>query len=269
MNQARSGFSDVDRSADPAAFVRFLDERAGSQFFIENRLLRLERLALQPGDQILEVGCGTGEFTRTLRAAVGESGSVVGLDASDVMVATAQQRSAALRVAPAYCVGDACRLAFRDATFDACTTERVLLHLEDPSRAVSEMARVTRTGGRITVFEPDWGTMAINAPGRALTEKVLSLYADRLASPWVARRLPGMFRNAGLADVTVAASTLVNTQRAESRTGGMASAIEAAVRSGALGRDEAASWGASVREAAGSGGYFFSLTFFLVSGRKV
>jgi ubiquinone/menaquinone biosynthesis C-methylase UbiE len=221
MQPVRSGFSDVDHSADPAALVEFLDARTGSSFFVENRRLRLAELAIRPGDRVLEVGCGTGDFTLELRAPAESDGSVVGIDASTVMIATAEKRAAGSELKPEYRVGDACNLGYPDATFDACTTERVLFHLDDPRRAIHEMARVARSGARIAVFEPDWGTMALNAPDRALTEKILSLNSGRFASPWAAREAPGMFRQAGLADVTVAARTHITMQPSRGRPSGI------------------------------------------------
>jgi ubiquinone/menaquinone biosynthesis C-methylase UbiE len=269
--QQRSGFSDVDASDDPEALVRFLDERSASPFFERNRRRRLDALALGAGDRVLEVGCGVGDFSRELMTGVGRDGSVVGVDASEVMLRTAQARSTTASGEPAYAAADAARLPFADATFDACTTERVLFHLEDAAAAVREMVRVARPGARIAVFEPDWGTMTLNAPNRAVTETVLSLYAGRLASPWAARQLSGIFRSAGLTDVVVQASTHIRTERlASTATGGsgVARALRRAVEDGLVTADDARAWGAGLREMAGAGAYFFSLTFFLVSGRK-
>jgi ubiquinone/menaquinone biosynthesis C-methylase UbiE len=54
-------------------------------------------------------------------------------------------------------VCDAHGLTFKDGSFDVCRAERVLLYLENPATAVVEMARVTRPGGHVIVFDFDYG----------------------------------------------------------------------------------------------------------------
>src|SRR6202023_1920244 len=67
--------------------------------------------------------------------------------------------------------GDAHHLPFPDLTFDACRVDRVLQHLEDPQRAIAEMARVLKIGGRIAAAEPDWDTLVIDVPDRSLARQ--------------------------------------------------------------------------------------------------
>lgn len=101
-------------------------------------------LALAPGEAVLEVGCGTGVFLPLLARAVGPGGRVVGLDHAPTFVEEARQRVAVDGLAATVEVeeGDAYRLPFPDASFDAAHCERVLMHLDDPDAALREMARV-------------------------------------------------------------------------------------------------------------------------------
>lgn len=267
MTTPRSGFSDVDSSPDPDAFVRFLDQRSATPFFIDNRAARLARLQLAPDSRVLEVGCGVGDFTRDLQSAVGASGRIVGLDFSAVMLATARARDA--RPTPSYCLADASRLPFAPASFDALTAERVLFHLNDPASAVAEMARVARPGARVTLFEPDWATMAIAGGEPHVTSRIISLYVGRLATPRAAQNLPDMLRASGFDDVRVEPTDHVRTERSdESGGGGLRGVIVAGIASGALTRDEVATWSAAVREAEAAGAYRFSVRFLLVTALK-
>lgn len=85
-----------------------------------------------------------------MAAIVGPTGRIVGIDSSEVMVAEASKRAAALGLVNVeFRVGDLGALEFASDTFDACHTERVLIHVESPVAAIREMARVTRPGGRI------------------------------------------------------------------------------------------------------------------------
>ncbi len=269
MTTPRSGFSDVDSSAAPEAFVRFLDQRSATPFFIDNRAARLARLRLTPESRVLEVGCGVGDFTRDLQSAVGPSGAVVGLDFSAVMLNTARARDAS--TLPHYCLADATRLPFAPTSFDALTAERVFIHLTEPRRAIEELTRVARPGARVALFEPDFNTMAIDGGVPDVTRKIVSLYVGRIANPGGVRDLPDMLRASGFEEITVEESDHVRTERSDegdSGGGGMRNVIAAGIRSGALTREEVSSWSSAVREAEAAGAYRFSLKFLLVSASR-
>jgi demethylmenaquinone methyltransferase/2-methoxy-6-polyprenyl-1,4-benzoquinol methylase len=103
-------------------------------------------LALRPGERVLDVGAGTGVSTEEL----GRSGAfAVGADLSIGML------SAGRRARPdvPLLAGDALRLPFADATFDAVTISFALRNVVDVEGALREFGRVTRPGGRLVVCE--------------------------------------------------------------------------------------------------------------------
>jgi SAM-dependent methyltransferase len=114
----------------------------------EERRIVLEMLELSPGDAVLDVGCGTGNYTRHLAVAA-DAGLVVGLDASKAMISTAARRGGGANLA--YLRGDACVLPFRDGEFDAVCSVGVIHMLGEPMKALTEMARVLAPGGRVAV----------------------------------------------------------------------------------------------------------------------
>lgn len=93
-----------------------------------------------PGARVLEAGCGTGLILERLRDAGGE---LFGADLSHGMLRRAAARG--FRVARA----DLCDLPYRDGSFDVVYSFKVLAHVREVRRALGEMARVTRPGGRI------------------------------------------------------------------------------------------------------------------------
>ncbi len=108
--------------------------------------MALEMLDISPGDQVLDVGCGPGNFTRRFaRAASG--GLVVGFDASETMLAAAARRSSMPNLA--YVRGDAGILPFEDTDFDAVCCFGTLHLLEDPLKTLGEIDRVLSPGGRL------------------------------------------------------------------------------------------------------------------------
>jgi SAM-dependent methyltransferase len=114
----------------------------------EERRLTGEMLRVSPGDRVIDVGCGPGNYTRYLAEASG-SGLVVGIDASEAMVAAAAKRSGSTN--SAYLRADACALPFEDGTFDAACSVGVIHMIEEPLQALEEMVRVLAPGGRLTV----------------------------------------------------------------------------------------------------------------------
>jgi SAM-dependent methyltransferase len=118
----------------------------------ERRIARL-LLGLTPGDGVLDVACGTGNFSRDFARAVGPAGLVVGIDASPTMLARAVEDTAAAGLDQvAYVRGDAVELPFRDASFDAVCCFAALHLFADPFRALDRMAAVLTSGGRIAIF---------------------------------------------------------------------------------------------------------------------
>ena len=115
----------------------------------EEMRMAMELLAIEPGDQVLDVGCGPGNYTRPLARAAGD-GLTVGLDASEAMVAAAAERGGGENLA--YLRGDACALPFDDESFDAACSVGVIHMVSEPLRALAEMARVLAPGGRLVVL---------------------------------------------------------------------------------------------------------------------
>jgi SAM-dependent methyltransferase len=118
----------------------------------EKRIARL-LLALSPGDGVLDVGCGTGNFTRDFARSVGPDGLVVGLDVSESMLERAVRDTAAAGFEQvAYVRGDAADVPFVDASFDAVCCFAALNLFADPYAALDSFTRVLTPGGRLAIF---------------------------------------------------------------------------------------------------------------------
>ena len=113
----------------------------------EVRIARL-LLGLGPGDVVLDVACGPGNFSREFARAVGDDGLVVGIDASRTMLARGVDDLEARGLGNLALIrGDATALPFRDASFDAVCCFAALHLFADPFAALDEMRRVLAPAG--------------------------------------------------------------------------------------------------------------------------
>jgi SAM-dependent methyltransferase len=118
----------------------------------EHRIARL-LLGLTPGDGVLDVACGPGNFTRGFGQTVGRDGLSIGIDASRTMLERAVGDTPERLLAQvAYIRGDAVALPFRDQSFDAVCCFAALHLFPDPFLALDHMARVLTPGGRIAIL---------------------------------------------------------------------------------------------------------------------
>jgi ubiquinone/menaquinone biosynthesis C-methylase UbiE len=113
----------------------------------------------KPGEQVLDLACGTGLISFVAAEAVGPSGRVVGTDLSGRMIERARETALERGVSNAsFARMDAERLDLPDAGFDVVTCALGLMYLPEPERALHEMRRVLRPGGRLALAI--WGERA-------------------------------------------------------------------------------------------------------------
>jgi SAM-dependent methyltransferase len=268
--RVQEGFPDVDRAADPGFWVGYLDRLAAER--LAGRERSYDLLGVRAGDRVLDAGCGTGEAARELAALVGSGGRVVGVDRSETMIREARRRVRGLGLPIAFRLGDVRRLRFADDSFDGCRAERVLIHLNDPGRVLAELRRVTRPGGRVVIAEPDVESRIVDAPDRALTRRILNQYCDSFRDGWMGRRLPRLFHEAGLEEVTVNPWTYIGSRFSLAEPDGASLALQRAAAlaqaAGAATAAEVDGWLGQLAEAGRAGGFFTAITVFIVSGRK-
>jgi ubiquinone/menaquinone biosynthesis C-methylase UbiE len=136
---------------------------------------------------VLEVGCGTGDDARDIARLVGPTGHVVGLDYSEAMIEVARERSQASGLPVEFQLGDAQNLIFADSSFDRYRTERMLMHVSDPTRAITEAVRVLCSGGKAVAFDFDHDGLFMDSPQKETTRKIVRLFGDGLRSGWIGR----------------------------------------------------------------------------------
>ena len=117
-----------------------------SRDVLRRRKLVYEALGAQPGDRVLDVGCGPGFYSRELIDQVGPGGSVTGVDQSPQMLAVAKRRSEGLGNAR-FEEGDATALPVEGERFARALSVQVLEYVADVPATLAEMHRALRPGG--------------------------------------------------------------------------------------------------------------------------
>jgi ubiquinone/menaquinone biosynthesis C-methylase UbiE len=132
----------------------------------QGRKLRKQALTLarlQPGDIVLDVGCGTGTLALEAQRAVGTagrvygrvSGRVYGIDPGEEQIARARSKAALRRLPVEFQVGVIEQLPFPDATFDVVFSTLMMHHLPAPlkGQGLAEIARVLKPRGRLVIAD--------------------------------------------------------------------------------------------------------------------
>ncbi|GAA0381022.1 methyltransferase domain-containing protein [Streptomyces blastmyceticus] len=257
---APHAFSHIDAHHDPVRLVDALHRLESEPFFVSYKQRVRDLLRARPGRRFLDVGAGTGHAARELAAGTGAE--VVACDLSRTMCAE-MKKTGLRRVA----VADSHRLPFADASFDGAWADRVLQHVEDPGRALDEMLRVIRPGGRIVVCDPDTATQVLDIEDHDLADKILALRRTAgIRHGTFARRVPGLLTARGLVEVEVEPRTLVvRDQRTVDGTMGIRDWAGAFADRGHLDRSEAQRFDALVDDAIRGGRFLYAVTYFLTS----
>jgi len=111
----------------------------------------LERMNVQPGERVLDLGCGAGLGSRLLGEAVGPKGRVLAMDISDRMLLRARAANAMLKHVGFTC-GSSEHLPFADDLFDKALSVEAFYYFEDQEKALAELQRVLAPSGRLFVL---------------------------------------------------------------------------------------------------------------------
>jgi ubiquinone/menaquinone biosynthesis C-methylase UbiE len=125
----------------------------GKERAFRERLVRLARL--EPGQSVLDIGCGTGSLAIAAKRRLGPSGKMQGIDASVEMIGRARKKAGKAGVDVTFTKGVVEALPFPDADFDTVLSTLMLHHLPHAARqqCAREMRRVLKPGGRVLAVD--------------------------------------------------------------------------------------------------------------------
>ncbi len=119
------------------------------------RRTSVELAGIQPGERVLDVGCGTGDLTLAATACAGTQGEVVGIDASPEMIAVARRKADGKGAPARFDVALIERIPFPEGYFDVVLSSLMLHHLPGQLKqaGLAEVHRVLKPGGRLLVVD--------------------------------------------------------------------------------------------------------------------
>jgi ubiquinone/menaquinone biosynthesis C-methylase UbiE len=168
----------------------------------------LDRAGVSEGDRVLDLACGTGVVARRVAARVGDTGSVVGFDVNEGMLAVAEETAAGVQPAIEWRQGDATDLPFPDGSFDIVCCQQALQFFDDRPTALGEARRVLAPDGRLAAsvwrpleYQPGYVVLA-----EALERHVGEEAGGMMRSPfpaWDGEDLRTLARDAGFDEVTL------------------------------------------------------------------
>jgi len=234
---------------------------------VAQRRTVLTLLAAQPGERIVDVGCGPGLLAADLAAAVGPGGEVLALDVSESMVAMASRRCAGsthVRTGQAH----ANALPAPDGASDAVVCTQVLEYVPDVAGALREFARVLRPGGRLLLMDTDWESCVWHSGDPARMRRMIDAWDSHCAHPHLPGRLVPMLREAGFTALRVSVHPLVtHTRFAGTFCEGMVDSLARhAVRTAQVDAETVAQWRDDLLRIDADGRTFFSLNRHLFMG---
>jgi ubiquinone/menaquinone biosynthesis C-methylase UbiE len=259
-------FAAVDAAGDPAALIEFMDAAGATSGLTAARRALLDRLALGNAAAALDVGCGFGADVAAMVRRMPPGARAAGVDVSEAMIAEARRRTASLGGQVSFQTGDASSLPYPDGEFDVCRAATVLMHVPDPARVVSEMARVTRSGGRVGVLEFDEGTLFLDHPDAGTTQRILDTFRDAKLQGRIGRQVPRLLRRAGLSDVSV--TPLVNMGGPALLRMMLSDHVARLQEQGLLTGEQARRWWAELDEQAQAGDFLGGAVMFVVTASK-
>jgi ubiquinone/menaquinone biosynthesis C-methylase UbiE len=176
------------------------DRLTGALFMGKEAQLRqatLDLAGLQPGDSLLEVGCGTGTLTLAAKARLGAESQVIGIDVAEDMLAAARRKASQAGLEITFQAGRIEQIPFPDGRFQVVLASLMIHHIPDPAdkqRGFNEILRVLKPGGRLLIvdFEPP--------TNRILSHLVRGVLGEEMAERTVRELIP-LATQAGFAGI--------------------------------------------------------------------
>lgn len=224
-------------------------------------------LSPDPGDEIIDVGCDTGDTERLLVREYPKIAKVIGIEKSRARCERAVVRCQNQRIPHQieFGVADGQNLPFGDCLFCKALCVETLEWIEDSLRVLQEIVRVLKPNGVAVVVHSDFDTQVFSVKDKELCRRVIHSFTDAGPRGQIGRELHALCRSAEFSEVHPLVYTLTNTEWHPNfyayRVAHMMT--EWLTKKSLMPKDELERWIADIEEQYGRGSFFYSINRYI------
>lgn len=253
-----------------AKTTRILDDGYQGSDVSRRRLTNLACLAAIPGETIADIGCGTGLLTLDLARAVGDAGRVIAIEPSQEMRSACEKRCGD-RTNVTILDGTVENLPLEDQSIDRAISLQVFEYVNNIETALLEAGRTLKAGGRLVIGDLHWDSHIWHADNIDRMMRMLRIWDSHLVERRVPALLSPILRKTGFEVESIVPEVCQDTVfRADGLARMMMHLISAyAKQNDFIDSAEIDAWQAEQHKLAAEGRFFFAITHYVVSARKI
>jgi len=253
-----------------AKTAKLLENAYQGADFTRRRRASFDALAPEPGDTIADIGCGNGMLTLELARTVGDDGRIIGIDPSEDMRNAAVARCSDWDNVTCH-DGTATRIPLDDTSVDKAVSLQVFEYLDDLPAAVADIHRILRPGGRLVIGDMHWDTITWFSDDTDRMNKMIEAWDGHLVERCIPAVLPPLLRAGGFAvDAVLPVPFSATVLHPDGLANMMIHLMEPyVVNKGLVSTEDARAWAEEQQALSDAGQFFFSITHFVVSARKL
>ena len=264
-----TGFTDVDSAQDLDAYFDCLTLLDSLAYYKAYKIKSYALLQLTQGMKVLDAGCGLGDDAFRIAELIMPGGKVIGLDASVAMIEKARSHELATKLPVQFQVGDVKALPFADNSFARCRIDRVLQHISQPQKAISELVRVLEPHGLLLAYDNDWGTFSVTSQHVEITRIIENLWSDSFTNNRIGRHLCDHFISCGLSDIKIYPGTcVINDFQTADKVYNLQKTVQKAIAEGMISASQGNGWIEELIHRTQNGSFMAALTAYTVIGEK-
>jgi len=249
-------------------FSQLMEEFNSSAGAVERRARINAALDLKLGAQVLDVGSGPGHLAYEIAQVVGPDGHIEGVDSAEGLVEIGRRRCAGMENA-SFTLGDAYDLPHDDGTFDTVMSSQVFEYLDDVPKALGEMFRVLKPGGRVLIHGTGWGALLWHSSDPERMSRIMKIWDGHLADPRMPETMARKLHDAGFVGVNTEPIVHVETSYDPgSMSAILVKFVEGYLVSQGVSQAEVDAWAEELPNLGSSGDYFFSSNEYMFTADR-